>query len=91
MNWETVASPIIQGGLELMYPGDMNKTFEAKWIYRFANNKEAMWRKVVCARSKGDSTSLWSTLWNKGSVLVFWGFVELALGRIGHASEIINQ
>lgn len=59
----------------------MNKVLAAKWIYIYANSREVLWRKVVCAYSKGDSNSLMLSLGNSGNNMVFLGFVNTALGK----------
>lgn len=68
----------------------MNKALADKWIYRYANNKEALWRKLVCVRSKGNEYSLLPALGNEGFKLVLMCFVELAIGKRGRTREVVE-
>lgn len=42
VNWDTVSSPVLQGGLGILDVGDMEKTLVAKWIFNKANNRDAL-------------------------------------------------
>lgn len=48
----------------------------AKWIYSYENNKDNMWRKVVCARSKSNQNNLLLELENRGNQSVLLGFMN---------------
>lgn len=69
----------------------MNKSLVSKWIFNYANNMEAPWRKVVCARSKGNLSSIRSTMENNGNNLVLWKFVGSMMERSGRVKEVIDQ
>lgn len=69
----------------------MNKALAEKWKYNYTNNKDALGRKVVCARSKGDLNSLLLVFGNSGNKSVSLGFVQGAIGRNGNAREVINE
>lgn len=58
VNWESVTTPIYQGGLGILNLGEMNKTLAPKWIFSYTNNKDALWKKVACANTKDDPNSL---------------------------------
>lgn len=53
VNWDTISVPIVEGGLRVLDLGDMNIILVAKWIFKYANNREALWRKIMCARNRG--------------------------------------
>lgn len=89
VKWESITMPVYQGGLGIFNLRDMGKALAAKWIYNFANNKEALWRKVVCAKSKSDQNSLLPDLGNKRSHSVLLGFVNPALGSSEWVTEVI--
>lgn len=59
-------------GLGILDLGDINKALTTKWIYSYANNREALRRKVVCTCNKVDPNSLISSLGNNGNKSVFW-------------------
>lgn len=62
-----------------------------KWIYNYSNNREALWRNVVCAYSKGDSNSLMLYIGNRENNSMLLGFVNAALGSNSDAREVISQ
>lgn len=51
---DTITALVNQGDLGILDIENMNKAIDAKWIYNYANNREALWRKMACACSKGD-------------------------------------
>lgn len=91
LKWELVASSVLQGGLGILNLGDMNEGLAAKWIYRYANCKDALWRKVIYARSNGDPNSLMHALGNNSNSSILLNFVNLSIGRNGRAKEVINS
>lgn len=38
--------------------GEMNAALLVKWIYRYGNENDRLWRRVVCAKSGSDPRSL---------------------------------
>ena len=70
---------------------EMNKALAAKGVYRYTNNKETLWRKVVCAWSNDDQNSCMPALWKRGFSSILLGFVESVLGRIDRANKVNNQ
>lgn len=44
---------------------DMNVAFTAKWIFKCANDREAIWRNVVCAKSRANRMDMMPDLGNK--------------------------
>lgn len=91
MNWESITASISQGGLGILDLGDMNKVLAATWIFRFANDKDSLWRKVVCAKSNGGPDRLMLALGNHNNNSVLLGFVESSIGRNGHVRDVVNK
>lgn len=90
MDWGTITAPVDQHGLGILNTWDMNKTLAAKWIYSFANNKNEVWRKVVCTKSKGDQNSLMSVFGNRNNRSAFFSFVVSALWTNDRVRGAIN-
>lgn len=47
-----------RGGLEIADLVDMRVTLLVKWIYHCGNDRDRLWRRVVCAKSGLDLNSL---------------------------------
>jgi hypothetical protein len=50
VNWRKVCSPIREGGLGIHNLRSFNRALLGKWLWRYANEPEAWWRKVVEAK-----------------------------------------
>jgi hypothetical protein len=50
VNWPKVCSPIREGGLGIRNLRCFNRALLGKWLWRFASEPEAWWRKVVVAK-----------------------------------------
>ena len=60
VNWKTVCSEKKKGGLGLRRFSILNKALMCKWCWRFANERDSLWRKVI--RSKfGEVYGGWSS------------------------------
>ena len=60
VNWKTVCTEKKKGGLGLRRFSILNKALLCKWCWRFANERESLWRKVI--RSKfGEDYGGWSS------------------------------
>lgn len=70
--------------------GDISSTLATDWIFNYANSKKALWRKVVCARSKGNNDSLLSTLGNNRNSSALLRFVNLVIGASRRVRDAIN-
>lgn len=79
VNWGIVTSFVIQRGLGILDLGNMKIVVATKWIYYYDNNREVLWRKVLCAVSKGDPNKLLPSLGNSGNNSVLWGRVNSIL------------
>ena len=50
VKWEVVCGDKVNGGLGIRKFTIMNKAFLGKWTWRFASDKEALWKQVLVAK-----------------------------------------
>ncbi|RVW25474.1 putative ribonuclease H protein [Vitis vinifera] len=60
VNWESVCSDIRKGGLGVRRLSTLNRALLCKWNWRFANEREALWRQVI-SRKFGEEEGGWYT------------------------------
>ncbi|KAE8706464.1 hypothetical protein F3Y22_tig00110393pilonHSYRG00236 [Hibiscus syriacus] len=58
VNWSTVCSNKRVGGLGVVDLNYMNRALLGKWSWRFANDCDSVWKKVICSKYNLDSSSL---------------------------------
>lgn len=58
VSWESITKPFNRGGLGVLDLGGMNTVLLVKWIYRYGNENDRIWRRVVTATSAFDPISL---------------------------------
>jgi hypothetical protein len=66
VSWSTVCSPISEGGLGIRNLRIFNQALLGKWLWRFAHEREALWRSVVDAKY-GSTWVGWCSLNPHGS------------------------
>ncbi|WJZ91452.1 hypothetical protein VitviT2T_010519 [Vitis vinifera] len=59
VNWDSVCSDIRKGGLGVRRLSTLNRALLCKWNWRFANEREALWRQVI-SRKFGEEEGGWS-------------------------------
>ena len=60
VNWGDVCHPKQQGGLGIGPLCDMNDALKSKWLWRFAKEDDALWRKVIASKYEVDNSGWWS-------------------------------
>jgi hypothetical protein len=71
VDWDSVCSPISEGGLGIWNVRKFNQALLGKWLWRYAHEEDAWWRKVLVAKY-GSSRGGWHS--NVISELTGWGF-----------------
>ena len=61
VSWAAVCTDKSKGGIGIKSFSKMNKALLCKWSWRFANDRNALWRKVICCKF-GESNGGWHTL-----------------------------
>ncbi|KAF5773617.1 putative RNA-directed DNA polymerase [Helianthus annuus] len=84
--WDRVASPLDSGGLGLQRLSDVNVAFLSKWGWRYKNEQDSLWVKVVNAFHVGGSA--WDFLPLKKSLGGVWNNIVSVFRRpvIGNLS-----
>ncbi|KAJ0780408.1 putative RNA-directed DNA polymerase [Helianthus annuus] len=77
--WDRVASPVDMGGLGLQHLKDVNTALLAKWGWRYKNEQDSLWVKVVNAIHFGYSE--WDFLPLRKAVGGVWSSVVSVLRR----------
>ncbi|KAB2086355.1 hypothetical protein ES319_A04G025700v1 [Gossypium barbadense] len=58
IRWNVICNPKVKGGAGVVNLGVKNKALLAKWSWRFAVEKEVLWRKVILAKY-GSNVQCW--------------------------------
>lgn len=87
--WDRVASPIKFGGLGLCKLGDINIALLSKWVWRYRNEPESLWRQVVDAIH--GSKRCWSSLPVCSSITGVWNSIVKSISKVSVAGVNLNQ
>ena len=96
VRWATVCSDKSKGCVGIKSFSKMNKALLCKWSWRFANDRNALWRKVIYC-NYGESVGGWHTydlrggygtsLW-KEIRKEWFGFIQNAIFVLGNGRRI---
>jgi hypothetical protein len=76
VNWPKVCSPVSEGRLGIRNLRCFNRALLGKWLWRFASEPEAWWRKVVVVKY-GSEKGGWHSRVRAGSHgMGFWKFIS---------------
>lgn len=50
LKWEDLCKSFTEGGLGIKKMGEFNKALVAKWVWRFLEGKENLWKKLIRSR-----------------------------------------
>ncbi|KAE8663132.1 putative AP2/ERF domain-containing transcription factor [Hibiscus syriacus] len=48
VNWSTVCQPLEEGGLGVLDLSMINRVLLWKWVWKYANDKDSQWKKLIC-------------------------------------------
>ena len=94
VNWKTVCTAKKKGGLGLRRFSILNKALLCKWCWRFATERDSLWRKVICSKfgedfggwcsgdiNGGFGVGLWKEIRKEWPQLVQNTYLALGNGR----------
>ncbi|KAE8668570.1 Dynamin-2B [Hibiscus syriacus] len=50
VSWKNVCKPLCNGGLGVLDLNLINRALLGKWVWKFANEKESQWKKLLCSK-----------------------------------------
>ena len=71
VRWATVCSDKSKGGIGIKSFSKLNKALLCKWSWQSANDRNALWRKVICCKF-GESVGGWHTRDLRGGYGDLW-------------------
>jgi hypothetical protein len=81
VNWRTICTPIQQGGLGLRQIIPFNQALLGKWLWRFANERNALWRQVIGCKYGCDRDGWHSKEGRGGHGVSLWKHVQSGWSR----------
>jgi hypothetical protein len=76
VNWHTICTPIQQGGLGLRQIVPFNQALLVKWLWRFANERNAYWRQVIVGKYGCDRDGWHSKEGRGGHGVCLWKHIQ---------------
>lgn len=80
-----------KSGLRVSDLASMNVAFLAKWLYRYANDNNYMWRRIVCAKNGSDRIKCFQPSFSLVEDSLFSILITTMMGRNSQASNLISQ
>lgn len=87
--WDKVTSPICKGGLGLSKLKKSNEALIAKWLWRYRNEKNSLWRNVI--ESIHDTKKCWSSIPSRRNYSSVWVNIVKAINKIKVGNTDLNQ
>ena len=72
VNWDSVCSDIRKGGLGVRRLSTLNRALLCKWNWRFANERETLWRHVISRKFGEEEGGLYTREVREGFGVGFW-------------------
>ncbi|GMI94968.1 hypothetical protein like AT4G29090 [Hibiscus trionum] len=57
-NWNLICQPLESGGLNVRNIVVHNRAMLGKWAWKFANDRDGLWKKVICSKYDINPSSL---------------------------------
>ncbi|XVF77248.1 hypothetical protein PTKIN_Ptkin14bG0027800 [Pterospermum kingtungense] len=89
VNWNTVCLPKDLGGLGVGNLEVRNKALFAKWIWRFSNEEDAVWRRLLIEKYGGEQHSLTLALHSHRSFSTLWKNITYPLTHVDSFSDTL--
>ncbi|KAE8698668.1 serine/threonine-protein kinase AFC1-like [Hibiscus syriacus] len=58
VNWKRVCQPLEEGGLGILDLNFANRVLLGKWVWKFTNEKDSLWKNMICSRHNVSIQSL---------------------------------
>jgi hypothetical protein len=89
VNWRKVCSPIREGGLGIPNLRSFNRALLGKWLWRYANEPEAWWRKVVEAKYGSERGGWWSKVGSGSHGRGLWKYISKEWRHFSYHTKLI--
>ncbi|KAE8687812.1 Beta-adaptin-like protein A [Hibiscus syriacus] len=58
VSWQAVCKPLEDGGLGILNLNIINRALLGKWVWKFANEKDSLWKRMICSKHNASTLSL---------------------------------
>jgi hypothetical protein len=92
VNWHAICTPIQQGGLGLRQLIPFNQALLGKWLWRFANERNAYWRQVIACKYGCDRDGWHLKEGRGGHGVCLWKHIQSGWPRFSrHVQYIVGS